>query len=454
MSMKPTIPKGTRDYHPEIVLKRNYIIDIIRDVFTKYGYLEIQTPSFEKRETLSGKYGNEGDRLIFNILNSGEKVRKADIKALNENKTTEFINSISEKALRYDLTVPLARYVSQHQNEIKFPFRRFQIQNVWRADRPQKGRYQEFTQCDADIIGSDSTYLEYEMIQMYSNVFKNLGFQKIQIKVNHREILSSICRKIELNDNFIDFVTILDKLNKIGSEKVIYELKDKLGLKDKFCPLLNQIFESNNSSQALSLINEQFIDNDNSKKAFSELKTLFDLTLNNKFDVLLDLTLARGLDYYTGVIYEVVSITNSEIGSIGGGGRYKNLTERFNANNLSGIGISFGLERIYHLMDDNNLFPEEIKSPNDILVVNFGYEFIHDISYVVSQLRTLRNVSVYPDFVKLSKQFTYADKNKYSHVLIYGKEEAQEKIIKIKNLKTGEENKHNLDDSITKYKLK
>ena len=451
--MKPTIPKGTRDYHPEIVLKRNYIIDIIRDVFTKYGYLEIQTPSFEKRETLSGKYGNEGDRLIFNILNSGEKVRKADIKALNENKTTEFINSISEKALRYDLTVPLARYVSQHQNEIKFPFRRFQIQNVWRADRPQKGRYQEFTQCDADVIGSDSTYLEHEMIQMYSNVFKNLGFQKIQIKVNHREILSSICRKIELNDNFIDFVTILDKLNKIGSEKVIYELKDKLGLKDKFCPLLNQIFESNNSSHALSLINEQFIDNDNSKKAFSELKTLFDLTLNNKFDVLLDLTLARGLDYYTGVIYEVVSLTNSEIGSIGGGGRYKNLTERFNANNLSGIGISFGLERIYHLMDDNNLFPEEITSPNDILIINFGNEFIHDISFIVNELRTERNVSIYPDFVKLSKQFTYADKNKYNYVLIYGKEEAEEKVIKIKNLKTGDENKHKLDDSIKNYKF-
>jgi len=453
MSMKPTIPKGTRDYHPEIVLKRNYIIDIIKDVFTKYGYLEIQTPSFEKRETLSGKYGNEGDRLIFNILNSGEKVRKADIKALNENKTTEFINSISEKALRYDLTVPLARYVSQHQNEIKFPFKRFQIQNVWRADRPQKGRYQEFTQCDADVIGSDSTYLEYEMIQMYSNVFKNLGFQKIQIKVNHREILSSICRKIELNDNFIDFVTILDKLNKIGSEKVIYELKDKLGLKDKFCPLLNQIFESNNSSQALSLINEQFIDNDNSKKAFSELKTLFDLTLNNKFDVLLDLTLARGLDYYTGVIYEVVSLTNSKIGSIGGGGRYKNLTERFNANNLSGIGISFGLERIYHLMDDNNLFPDEITSPNDILVINFGNEFIHDISIIVNELRTERNVSIYPDFVKLSKQFTYADKNKYNYVLIYGKEEAEEKVIKIKNLKTGDENKHKLDDSIKNYKF-
>ena len=451
--MKPTIPKGTRDYHPEIVLKRNYITDIIRDVFTKYGYLEIQTPSFEKRETLSGKYGNEGDRLIFNILNSGEKVRKADIKALNENKTTEFINSISEKALRYDLTVPLARYVSQHQNEIKFPFRRFQIQNVWRADRPQKGRYQEFTQCDADVIGSDSTYLEHEMIQMYSNVFKNLGFQKIQIKVNHREILSSICRKIELSDNFIDFVTILDKLNKIGSEKVIYELKDKLGLKDKFCPLLNQIFESNNSSHALSLINEQFIDNDNSKKAFSELKTLFDLTLNNKFDVLLDLTLARGLDYYTGVIYEVVSLTNSEIGSIGGGGRYKNLTERFNANNLSGIGISFGLERIYHLMDDNNLFPEEITSPNDILVINFGNEFIHDISFIVNELRTERNVSIYPDFVKLSKQFTYADKNKYNYVLIYGKEEAEEKVIKIKNLKTGDENKHKLDDSIKNYKF-
>lgn len=453
MSMKPTIPKGTRDYHPEIVLKRNYIIDIIRDVFTKYGYLEIQTPSFEKRETLSGKYGNEGDRLIFNILNSGEKVRKADIKAFNENKTTDFINSISEKALRYDLTVPLARYVSQHQSEIKFPFRRFQVQNVWRADRPQKGRYQEFTQCDADVIGSDSTYLEYEMIQMYSNVFKNLGFQKIQIKVNHREILSSICRKIELNDNFIDFVTILDKLNKIGSEKVIYELKDKLDLKDKFCPLLNQIFESKNSSQALSLINEQFIDNDNSKKAFNDLKALFDLTLKNKFDVLLDLTLARGLDYYTGVIYEVVSLTNSEIGSIGGGGRYNNLTERFNAKNLSGIGISFGLERIYHLMDDNNLFPEEITSPNDILVINFGNEFIHDISFIVNELRIERNVSIYTDFVKLSKQFTYADKNKYNYVLIYGKEEAKEKVIKIKNLKTGNENKYKLDDSIENYKF-
>ncbi len=451
MSMKPSIPKGTRDYHPEIVLKRNYITNIIRDVFTKYGYLEIQTPSFEKRETLSGKYGNEGDRLIFNILNSGEKVRKADIKAFNENKITDFINSISDKALRYDLTVPLARYVSQHQNEIKFPFKRFQIQNVWRADRPQKGRYQEFTQCDADVIGSDSRYLEYEMIQMYSNVFKNLGFEKTQIKVNHREILLSICRKIELNNNFIDFVTILDKLNKIGSEKVIYELKDKLGLKDKFHPLLNELFESNNSSHALSLINDQFIDNDNSKKAFDELKSLVDLTLNNKLDVLLDLTLARGLDYYTGVIYEVVSLTDSEIGSIGGGGRYKNLTGRFNVNNLSGIGISFGLERIYHLMDDNNLFPEKIKSPNHILVINFGDEFIHDISLVVSQLRTVRNVSVYPDFVKLSKQFTYADKNKYSHVLIYGKEEANEKIIKIKNLKTGEENKHNLDDSITNY---
>ena len=451
--MKPTIPKGTRDYHPEIVLKRNYIIDIIRDVFTKYGYLEIQTPSFEKRETLSGKYGNEGDRLIFNILNSGEKVRKADIKAFNDNKTTDFINSISEKALRYDLTVPLARYVSQHQSEIKFPFRRFQVQNVWRADRPQKGRYQEFTQCDADVIGSDSTYLEYEMIQMYSNVFKKLGFQKIQIKVNHREILSSICRKIELNDNFIDFVTILDKLNKIGSEKVIYELKDKLDLKDKFCPLLNQIFESKNSSQALSLINEQFIDNDNSKKAFNDLKALFDLTLKNKFDVLLDLTLARGLDYYTGVIYEVVSLTNSEIGSIGGGGRYNNLTERFNANNLSGIGISFGLERIYHLMDDNNLFPEEITSPNDILVINFGNEFIHDISFIVNELRIERNVSIYTDFVKLSKQFTYADKNKYNYVLIYGKEEAKEKVIKIKNLKTGNENKYKLDDSIENYKF-
>ena len=243
MSLKPSIPKGTRDYHPEIVLKRNYITDIIRKVFISYGYLEIKTPSFEKIKTLSGKYGNEGDRLIFNILNSGEKVKKADINSLKNNNISEFVCSISEKALRYDLTVPLARYVSQYQNEIKFPFKRFQIQNVWRADRPQKGRYQEFTQCDADVIGSNSLYLEFEMIQMYSAVFKRLGLNKVEIKINHREILASISRKIELSDNFLDFVIIIDKLSKIGIDKVINELKEKLGLKDKYQSILSDIFK-------------------------------------------------------------------------------------------------------------------------------------------------------------------------------------------------------------------
>ena len=457
MSLKPSIPKGTRDYHPEIVLKRNYITDIIKKVFISYGYLEIKTPSFEKIKTLSGKYGNEGDRLIFNILNSGEKVKKADINSLKNNNTSRFISSISEKALRYDLTVPLARYVSQHQNEIKFPFKRFQIQNVWRADRPQKGRYQEFTQCDADVIGSSSLYLEFEMIQMYSTVFKRLGLNKVEIKINHREILASISRKIELNDNFLDFVIILDKLSKIGIVKVINELKEKLGLKDKYQSILEDIFKIKSSLETLKLIKNELIDNKSSDLAYRELKELYDLICINSDDIInfsFDLNLARGLDYYTGAIFEVVNVSNDDyVGSLGGGGRYKNLTERFNSKNLPGIGISFGLERIFHSIDDNDLFPDHIKTTNDVLVINFGKEYIYKILPILNKIRNDRNVSIYPDTVKLSKQFTYADKNKFNYVIIFGEEEMKKEIFKIKNLDTGKEYINSIQIPIEGFKF-
>lgn len=457
MSLKPSIPKGTRDYHPEIVLKRNYITDIIKKVFISYGYLEIKTPSFEKIKTLSGKYGNEGDRLIFNILNSGEKVKKADINSLKNNNTSRFISSISEKALRYDLTVPLARYVSQHQNEIKFPFKRFQIQNVWRADRPQKGRYQEFTQCDADVIGSSSLYLEFEMIQMYSTVFKRLGLNKVEIKINHREILASISRKIELNDNFLDFVIILDKLSKIGIVKVINELKEKLGLKDKYQSILEDIFKIKSSVETLKLIKNELIDNKSSDLAYRELKELYDLICINSDDIInfsFDLNLARGLDYYTGAIFEVVNVSNDDcVGSLGGGGRYKNLTERFNSKNLPGIGISFGLERIFHSIDDNDLFPDHIKTTNDVLVINFGKEYIYKILPILNKIRNDRNISIYPDSVKLSKQFTYADKNKFNYVIIFGEEEMKKEIFKIKNLDTGKEYINSIQIPIEGFKF-
>lgn len=457
MSLKPSIPKGTRDYHPEIVLKRNYITDIIKKVFISYGYLEIKTPSFEKIKTLSGKYGNEGDRLIFNILNSGEKVKKADINSLKNNNTSRFISSISEKALRYDLTVPLARYVSQHQNEIKFPFKRFQIQNVWRADRPQKGRYQEFTQCDADVIGSSSLYLEFEMIQMYSTVFKRLGLNKVEIKINHREILASISRKIELNDNFLDFVIILDKLSKIGIVKVINELKEKLGLKDKYQSILEDIFKIKSSVETLKLIKNELIDNKSSDLAYRELKELYDLICINSDDIInfsFDLNLARGLDYYTGAIFEVVNVSNDDcVGSLGGGGRYKNLTERFNSKNLPGIGISFGLERIFHSIDDNDLFPDHIKTTNDVLVINFGKEYIYKILPILNKIRNDRNISIYPDSVKLSKQFTYADKNKFNYVIIFGEEEMKKEIFKIKNLDTGKEYINSIQIPIEDFKF-
>ena len=440
MSIKPSIPKGTRDYHPNLVSKRNYIIQKLKDNFIRFGYHEIQTPSFEKSNILKGNYGQEGDRLIFNILNSGEKVKKANINSLKDDNLSEFVNSISDKALRYDLTVPLARYVSQYQNEIKFPFKRFQIQNVWRADRPQKGRFQEFTQCDADVIGSDSILNEIEMINIYAKSLNDLGLKNLELKINHRAILNSISKKIELNSQFKNFMIILDKIDKIGQENVIKELIESLSLKDKYIEDLKFIFNSKSNSDILEFIEKQYIIDEDSKIALGQLKTIkdfFDLNSYDHINISFDLSLARGLDYYTGVIFEISSNNHKEIGSIGGGGRYNDLTKRFSTQNLSGIGISFGLERIFYILENDYLFPDSIDQQNEILVLNFGIEYIKKLDHVINYFRKSNNLTIYPDESKIIKQFSYADHNKFRSVLIFGKDEDENNIFKIKNMESG-----------------
>ena len=440
MSIKPSIPKGTRDYHPNLVSKRNYIIQKLKDNFMRFGYHEIQTPSFEKSNILKGNYGQEGDRLIFNILNSGEKVKKANINSLKDDNLSEFVNSISDKALRYDLTVPLARYVSQYQNEIKFPFKRFQIQNVWRADRPQKGRFQEFTQCDADVIGSDSILNEIEMINIYAKSLNDLGLKNLELKINHRAILNSISKKIELNSQFKKFMIILDKIDKIGQENVIKELIKSLSLKDKYIEDLKFIFNSKSNSDILEFIEKKYIIDEGSKIALGQLKTIkdfFDLNSYDHINISFDLSLARGLDYYTGVIFEISSNNHKEIGSIGGGGRYNDLTKRFSTQNLSGIGISFGLERIFYILENDYLFPDSIDQQNEILVLNFGIEYIKKLDHVINYFRKSNNLTIYPDESKIIKQFSYADHNKFRSVLIFGKDEDENNIFKIKNMESG-----------------
>ena len=452
MSNKPLNPKGTRDFNPITLQRRRYIIDIISSTFESFGYNEIETPSIERRSTLYHKYGTEGDKFLFNIINSGEKISKADLKAFNNKNYSDFISSISEKGLRFDLTVPLARYVSQHQNEISFPFKRFQIQNVWRADRPQKGRYQEFTQCDADVIGSDSILLEFEMIQLYSSVFRKLKLNDVVIKINHRQVLNAIAKKIGVKDNFNDFVISLDKIDKVGAEKTKEELKSKFNNNSEIDKLFDIINKNPNHQEYLKLIKNYLSDND--LKLFSDLETIINMIDqdNKLINIDFDISLARGLEYYTGMIYEVNLKSDSNIGSLGGGGRYENLTEAFNLKNNSGIGISFGLDRIFHVINDKELFPQKIALNNDILVINFGEEYISRILNLLDELRGLgKKVFIYPDNIKLSKQFSFANKNNFKDVLIYGESENQHNSIKIRNMVSGNEKDFDLKDFINNY---
>lgn len=444
MSKSPSNPKGTRDFLPSTLSKRNYILDIIKNNFKLFGFLQIETPALERSTTLLGKYGNEGDRLIFKILNSGDKIKKADITAYKENKLSAFIDSISEKGLRYDLTVPLARFVSQHQNELVFPFKRFQIQNVWRADRPQHGRFQEFTQCDADIIGSNSIIQEIELLKLYDCVFSELGFDDIVFKINHRSLLSALANYIGVENKLNDFISIIDKIDKIGVDNAVREIKDSIHniSTSKLSGLLSE------KKISIQKLDDLFDDSPKTKKGIDDLKTIIEFFSKNnslKNEIIFDLTLARGLNYYTGTIIEVISKSNKKLGSLGGGGRYDDLTSLFNMKMTSGVGISFGLDRIYLQMEEENMFPQHLDISYDIIVINFGINYIEKLYPLINSLRKNgKKISIYPENIKLNKQFSYADKHKVKYAILMGENENLNNEIIIKDMINGTQSSHSI----------
>ena len=440
MSNKPRISKGTRDFLPEDVQKRNYIFEVMRSVFKKYGYQAIETPSFELTSTLMGKYGEEGDRLIFRILNSGEKVKKADVSALESNDLLKFSNSISEKALRYDLTVPFARFVVQHQNEISFPFKRYQIQPVWRSDRPQHGRYQEFTQCDIDVVGSDSLLYELECIQIFDEVLSSLKLPSFAIKINNRKILSGIAEKSGAASFLVTIVTAIDKLDKIGSEGVLKELRDK-NVPEKAIGLLEPLFSFKGSNDEKIVLMSDFLKgSDIGMTGIEELKTVIAQVTRlglNRGRLEFDITLARGLNYYTGAIFEVTA-DNVKMGSICGGGRYDDLTAQFGLKDVSGIGISFGADRIYDVLNDLRLFPDSTESSISYLILNFGGDDTLASLDLASEIRSKGyDCELYPTNVKIQKQFKYADARNARFVIMIGEDERNSNEITVKNMKKG-----------------
>ena len=452
MAQKPSLPKGTRDFSPQVVAKRMFIIKTLRHCFETFGFRPIETPSFEKAETLMGKYGEEGDRLIFKILNSGDYLAKADAQLLDERDSQKLTPQISEKALRYDLTVPFARYVVQHQNEIDFPFKRFQIQPVWRADRPQKGRFREFYQCDADVVGSKSLWQEVELIQLYDRAFDALGLKGVTIHLNNRKILSGIAEVIGAADQLIDFTVALDKLDKIGRDRVEDEMRQK-GMSDQAIERLAPLFESytNNSDQIKAL--ETLLETSQvGQKGLTELKFVLEalesLPLKSAM-VRINLTLARGLNYYTGAIFEVSAPKGISLGSIGGGGRYDDLTRIFGLKDMSGIGISFGLDRIFMVLDELNLFPEHVVASTQVLFINFGQNEALYATQAISELRDLGIAAeLYPDAAKMGKQMAYADKRDIPYVVLAGSDEVTQERYTLKNLKDGKQQSVSLKELI------
>jgi len=446
---KPGIPKGTRDFSPEEVAKRQYIMQIIKSNFEKFGYQPIETPSFENSETLMGKYGEEGDRLIFKILNSGDYLSKVDDALLQQKESNKLTSHISEKALRYDLTVPFARYVVQNQNDIEFPFKRYQIQPVWRADRPQKGRFREFYQCDADVVGSTSLWQEVELVQLYDSVFSALGIKGVAIKINNRKILSGIAEVIGAKDKLIDFTVALDKLDKIGPEGVRKEMIEK-GISEAAIEKVQPLFGFTGSiAQKINQLGVMLSGSEEGKKGIEELRFICDNVekLGLKDAILdLDVTLARGLNYYTGAIFEVAPPQTVAMGSIGGGGRYDDLTGIFGLKNMSGVGISFGLDRIYLVIEELGLFPEAVRSTSKALFINYGND---EAFYAMQAIGKLRNegvkVELYPDAVKVGKQFAHADKRGIPFAVIVGDTEMQAQQFGLKNLVSGEQVTVNFD---------
>ncbi len=441
MAQKPGLPKGTRDFSPIEVEKRNYIFNVIKKHFKTYGFQPIETPSFENSSTLMGKYGEEGDRLIFKILNSGDYLKKVDETLLKERQSNKVTPSISDKALRYDLTVPFARYVVMHQNDIDFPFKRYQIQPVWRADRPQKGRFREFFQCDADVVGSKSLIQEVEFVQLYDAVFSELKVAGVTIKMNNRKILSGIAEVIGASDKLIDFTVALDKLDKIGEEKVKEEMIAK-GIAPEAIEKVTPLFSFDGSNEnKLAKLRDLLQSSEEGLRGVEELEFICNTvkTLGLSVSTLeIDVTLARGLNYYTGAIFEVAAPKEVNLGSIGGGGRYDDLTGIFGLKNVGGVGISFGLDRIYIVLEDLGLFPVEVNQSLNMLFINFGEKEAIKSMQLIKELRANGIVAdLYPDKAKMQKQMKYANNRTVPFVAMIGEEELQSNTIVLKNMGDG-----------------
>lgn len=449
MAQKPSIPKGTRDFSPSEVNKRNYIFDVVKKHFQTYGFQPIETPSFENSETLMGKYGDEGDRLIFKILNSGDYLRKVDPELYASKNSTAMTSKISEKALRYDLTVPFARYVVMHQNDIQFPFKRYQIQPVWRADRPQKGRFREFFQCDADVVGSNSLLQEVELVQLYDAVFTDLKLEGVNIKLNNRKILAGIAEVIGERDKLIDFTVALDKLDKIGIEGVSKEMRAK-GISDTAIEKAAPLFALSGSNlDQLSVLENLLQSSSEGKKGVEELRfiveTLEEMGLQSA-GLKIDVTLARGLNYYTGAIFEVAAPDGVSMGSIGGGGRYDDLTGIFGLKDVSGVGISFGLDRIYLVLEELNLFPEAIDRSLQVLCVNFGEKEALSSLKLVSKMRSAGvKCDVYPSSAKMQKQMKYANNRNVPYVILIGEQELANNSFVVKDMVKGGQETYSLE---------
>lgn len=458
-TIKPSVPKGTRDFSPSEMVKRNYIFDTIKSVFKKFGYQEIQTPSMENLNTLTGKYGDEGDKLIFKILNSGDYLSKVRLEKLTPENSNALISEICEKALRYDLTVPFARYVVMHQNEISFPFKRFQVQPVWRADRPQKGRYREFYQCDADVVGSESLLNEAEFVLIYNEALSKLGLKDFTIKINNRKILSGIAEIIGKPELIVDMTVAIDKLDKIGLDGVVKELIERGFTEEDIEKLKPVILLEGSNEQKLESLKSVLQKSETGLKGISEIENIFKyvaaldeqlLTQNSRLE--LDITLARGLNYYTGAIFEVKT-NEVAMGSIGGGGRYDDLTGMFGLKNLTGAGISFGADRIYDVLEELKLFPESTEETTRVLISNFDAEAE---AYALPVLQRLRSAGIatelFPAAAKLKKQMGYADGKNIPYVILIGSEEIQSGELSLKDMKNGSQEKLRIEEIIEKVK--
>lgn len=447
-SMKPSLAKGTRDFTAKEIINRRLIINTLQKNFELFGFQPLETPSFENLSTLTGKYGEEGDRLIFKILNSGDYAAKTKDEDWNAKNSQKLISQISEKALRYDLTVPFARFVAMNHGQMVFPFKRYQIQPVWRADRPQKGRFREFYQCDADVVGSESLWQEVELVQLYLKSFAELQIP-VTLHINNRKILSGLAEFAGISDQLIDFTVALDKLDKIGKEGVVKELLEK-NISQESIDQLDFLFsQSDDALENVLQLKEKFAENEIGLQGVEELEFVLTKFMNlgiSAENLKFDITLARGLDYYTGAIFEVKA-NDVAMGSIGGGGRYNNLTEVFGVKNIPGIGISFGLDRIYLVMEELGLFPENSESTVKYLFANYGETEAVEALKIIQKIRE-RGVSaeLYPESAKLKKQFTYAEKKGIPNLVFFGEQEISDGNITVKNLESGEQKTWTIDD--------